>query len=316
MVHAPFISDVDHAATRPALGVVFVTFDSAPRIERFLAPLLANIAAACPWAKAVVVDNGSSDGTLELLQRLCPDALVVSLGRNAGFAAACNRGAAAVGAEWLLFCNDDLEMDVGSLRALWAARSGEACVVPIVRGPEGGIQNSTSARWTRWDLKLEFHQVERSRVAFPLGCALLLSTALFERVGGFDERFVPAYYEDAALGIAIWRSGASVEVVATARATHHTQGGAPSPERLAVVQACIYRNRWIFAASALSGRRRWACLAAALPRTLAESLRRRSPGPVLGFLRSVPQVLAAIRSPRPAKTISESTLLSVIEGRP
>jgi GT2 family glycosyltransferase len=78
-----------------------------------------------PVAELLVVDNGSRDGAPEAaLER---GARVLSMGRNAGFAEAVNRGIQESRGEWLAVLNSDVEMAPDYLaRLLAAARAGDA----------------------------------------------------------------------------------------------------------------------------------------------------------------------------------------------
>ncbi|CAN5377117.1 hypothetical protein BH11ACT1_BH11ACT1_32550 [soil metagenome] len=74
--------------------VVVVTFNSADVVGGLLASLPAALG-SLDWT-LVVVDNGSHDGTVELVETAAPDALVVRSGRNGGYAAGINLGVAQV----------------------------------------------------------------------------------------------------------------------------------------------------------------------------------------------------------------------------
>ena len=68
--------------------------------------------------RTLVVDNGSTDGTVEWLQSEWPDVEVLALARNVGFAPAVNRGVAAGEEDYVALLNNDMELDPGWLEAL------------------------------------------------------------------------------------------------------------------------------------------------------------------------------------------------------
>jgi GT2 family glycosyltransferase len=72
-----------------------------------------------------VVDNGSSDGSVDYLRRAWPEVQVVALPRNIGAAAAFNRGIAATDSEFVALLNNDIELETGWLAALTAALEAE-----------------------------------------------------------------------------------------------------------------------------------------------------------------------------------------------
>jgi N-acetylglucosaminyl-diphospho-decaprenol L-rhamnosyltransferase len=111
------------------IDVVIVNWNSGADLSRCLDSLAA-AADACLIRQAVVVDNASSDDSLEQPSRPLP--LMIDHARsNLGFARACNRGAAAGTAPFLLFLNPDTEIAPGALGAALAAFERETREGPI-----------------------------------------------------------------------------------------------------------------------------------------------------------------------------------------
>ena len=99
-----------------ATGVrlVVVTYSPGP----FLADLLASVPAASEHPVAVtVVDNGSTDGTLEWV-RARPELDLVETGANRGYGGAANVGVATAAEEWVLVVNPDITFERGAIDAL------------------------------------------------------------------------------------------------------------------------------------------------------------------------------------------------------
>ncbi|MEO7040212.1 MAG: glycosyltransferase [Candidatus Elarobacter sp.] len=154
----------------------------------------------------VVVDDASSDTTPAALGRI-PGIDVVRNGCNAGFVDACNRGALLARGRFLLFLNNDTEVRDDSVRALVRQAEsdhsigivGSKLVYPDGRLQEaGGIIWSDASGWNygRFDspARPEYNFVRD--VDYVSGASLLVRTELFRTIGGFDRRYVPAYYED------------------------------------------------------------------------------------------------------------------------
>src|SRR6185369_15583573 len=79
------------AVVTPLASILVVTWNGRPLLERCLPAIAAQ---TLRDRELVVVDNGSTDGSLELIARLCPTAAVVRLATNRGFAAGNNLGLA------------------------------------------------------------------------------------------------------------------------------------------------------------------------------------------------------------------------------
>jgi GT2 family glycosyltransferase len=103
-----------------AVDVIVVTWNGRSHLARCLPALAAQ---DYPHMRVLVVDNGSTDGTLEWLAEAWPSVRVIALGRNSGFCAANNAGIAATDAPWVALLNNDTVPAPGWLTALVEAAS-------------------------------------------------------------------------------------------------------------------------------------------------------------------------------------------------
>jgi GT2 family glycosyltransferase len=203
---------------------------------------LACLRALTPYAEAgtevIVVDNASTDDTSVLLERV-RGVTVIRNDENLGFTVAANLGARAARGEFLLFLNSDAELLPASLDCLVdTARSATA--IGAVGGklvfPDGRLQEAGSIIWSDGscdaygrggDPAAPEHDFER-HVDFCSAALLLTPRRIFEMLGGFDERYRPAYYEDADYCARLWQQGQSVVYQPRAVAIHHEFGSATS----------------------------------------------------------------------------------------
>jgi N-acetylglucosaminyl-diphospho-decaprenol L-rhamnosyltransferase len=185
------------------LTIVVVTYNSVPVIEDLLdsiPPALGGVSAS-----VVVVDNGSEDGTADLLEKRS-DCIVVR-STNVGYSAGINKGVQAgpSGAD-VLILNPDVRMEPGSIPPLVAAlrqpRTG--VVAPQVREADGslslslrrepslgramGLGRTGLARFAEYVTDPEDYR-SPSVVDWALGAALLMSRECFEALGGWDESY-------------------------------------------------------------------------------------------------------------------------------
>lgn len=164
----------------------------------------------------IVVDNNSSDGAGDLLKNY--DVKFIALDKNHGFGAAANRGAKEAAYKYLLILNPDTRVPDGCLKSLYdfaEEKSEFGLLAPALEYPDGRPQLSARSLPGRGDFlfgrgsplyKLRISGEREAGYISPSddspldvpavsATAILLKTALFEELGGFDERFF-MYLED------------------------------------------------------------------------------------------------------------------------
>ncbi|MBC2931414.1 glycosyltransferase family 2 protein [Nocardioides sp. zg-1228] len=120
--------------------VVVVTYNSASLVADLLASLPTGMGDV-PWRLAVA-DNDSHDGSLEVVRELAPAAVLVPVGRNAGYAAGINAAVAATGVgRAVLVLNPDVRLMPGCVPALLEALAlpGTGVAVPRLLDGQGGL---------------------------------------------------------------------------------------------------------------------------------------------------------------------------------
>lgn len=193
----------------------------------------------------VVVDNGSSDNSLEIVGRIAPEARIIRNAANRGVAAARNQGAEESRAEFVLFLDSDAEMSPGSLDAMVRfldAHPHVAVVGPKMVSPDGSLQHSCRRfptvpgkllrllpfDWRRriaWVVHEEMLDAERSApmpVDHVIGACQLIRREVLTAVGRLDERM---FYgpEDVDLCLRVWRTGREVYYLPDAVVVHAEQ---------------------------------------------------------------------------------------------
>jgi len=219
------------AAPDPLVHAVVVTHRGAAWLPECLQALAAQSARA--RLEIVVVDNGSADGTAELLRARFPSVAVVRLPENEGYARGNNAGlrrALASGADFAALVNDDVEVMPGWLQALLDAaaahpEAGLFCGTLVFRGEprvnSTGLCIDGFGRARDRDFGLPLADLRRADgpVEGVSGGASLVRCALLRRTGLFDPGYF-AYYEDVDLSLRAARAGSIAWYTAAARATH------------------------------------------------------------------------------------------------
>jgi glycosyltransferase involved in cell wall biosynthesis len=268
----------------PELSVCVCTRNAATRISRFLPELVVSLSASELDAELVIVEDGSTDATLDLARALASDAVIISHGQHRGLPAARNTAAQTASSDWILFLDDDAIITPQAMTSLWSKRERDTCIVPLVRGPGGDLQNSVTLRWRFLEPRFQFWQEPLPTVAFPVGTCFLIHKDAYWKADGFDERFFPTYFDDTAFGFQLGRRAIPIRMVSEAEVVHYQHGASPNvPGR---VLHALFENRWVLCLTQLSGWRRVTVMILGLPRTAVDSIRRHSLGPIFGYLRA------------------------------
>ncbi|MGH3080098.1 MAG: glycosyltransferase family 2 protein [Gaiellaceae bacterium] len=188
----------------PELEAVVVTYNGLPHVERTLESL-----ARC---ETVVVDHGSTDGTLDLVRERFPAVRIVEQ-ENRGLAAGWNRGIRETSAPFVVALNADAWLiDDAAERLVAFAEEHERAgfVAPRLLNPDGTLQPSVRAFPTPWRLATEylflrklaprtralnafygasFRHDEVREIDFAKAAGFLLRRTAFDEVGPFDEDF-------------------------------------------------------------------------------------------------------------------------------
>ena len=222
------------AATEPVVSVIVVLWN---RAELTYGCLRALRQARVPM-ELVLVDNGSTDLTSELLSRV-DGATVIRNDTNVGFTIGANQGAASARGNGLLFVNSDAEVlpdCVDRLVKCLESSSGIGAVGGKLVWPGGGLQEAGSIIWSdggcegygRGNDPTSPEYMFQREVDFCSAALLLTPRDVFLALGGFDERYKPAYYEDADYCVRVWKSGRRVVFEPRAVAIHSEFGSTRS----------------------------------------------------------------------------------------
>ena len=209
--------------TPPRVLAVTINWNSHADTARLLSALRTCGDPACEVA---VVDNGSTDGSLDKLRAEFPEVRFLALPANAGFGAANNaalREALERQIPYVWLINNDALPDAGSLAALVARleadpRAGAAGAVVVDDDSAARIQAWGGGHRRPWRGWVRLHRAPAGPLEFLTGACLLLRTAALREAGLFDERFF-LYWEDADLCFRLRNSGWNL-VVADTRVRH------------------------------------------------------------------------------------------------
>lgn len=286
-----------------AVDVVVVSY----RRRRLLLECCASVDAAEVPARLVVVDNDSGDGSASAVREGYPDAVVVEMGHNAGFAAAVNRGVVEGTAPAVMLLNNDARLRRGAAARLLEALEGPGVVAvgPRLLGPDGQVELSTGRTMSPWNElafkvvealyrdgrgplagAVERHYREPRETASLTAACLVVDRRALEAVGGLDERFF-LYAEDVDLCRRLRRRGGRLRYVPEA-VVEHERGASGADDPLAATlayrrsQVALYRKH--LGAWAVLPLRAWLALRYGLTAVLGRGPARRRARRVLRWV--------------------------------
>lgn len=186
-----------------------------------------------PNKRIIVVDNGSTDRSGEVIRLLYPQVQIVETGRNLGFTGGNNVGirhAIEEGVDYVYLLNNDTVVEQDSLIRLveaMEANPGAGLMAPVIHDFEypRAIWFAGSAmdlrRGAAWHDNVR--QPERCETPYEVpwatGCAMLVKAELLDKLGGFDDRYYLSW-EDVDLSLRVKKEGFRVMVAPGARIYH------------------------------------------------------------------------------------------------
>ena len=260
------------------IAAIVVTYQSAETIHQ----CLQRLRAADAVAQVRVIDNASTDGTLEIVQRHAvadPRVRFIANPDNPGFGTACNQGVDDSASDWLAFVNPDCMVEVDTLARLRA--HAVECAREALLGAdlvdEAGVRDGAARRRDpdfaamlrtaearRLDIDADDRQTLQAVPAIS-GALMLLPRTLIARMEGFDQGY-RLHAEDLDLCRRAREAGAFVAVANDVRVVHlrgvssrsrpvfvewHKHRGLAryfrkfeAPRRVIFVRACVYAMIW------------------------------------------------------------------------
>ena len=189
-------------STKPDISVIIVNYNAGeylrPCVESLLTQTLANF-------ECILIDNGSTDGSLETLPELDERFTIVESGENLGFAVANNRAARQASADWIALLNPDAFARPDWLETGLAARSrlpntamvGSTQYLALEPERFDGLGDEYHAFGVAWRAGFgkPISEVFDRETFGPCGAGAFYDRNIFLDLGGFDESFF-CYHED------------------------------------------------------------------------------------------------------------------------
>ena len=182
-------------------------------------------------AEIIVVDDASTDATTAVIGRMRGVALLRHA-TNRGFIASCNAGASQARGHHVVFLNNDTRVVTGwldTLLASFAMFPDAGLVGSKMLYADGTLQEAGGIIWRDGSCWNDGRNDDPNRpqycyarqVDYISGCSIMLPTALFHSLAGFDTHYTPAYCEDADLAMRVRQAGREVWFQPQSRIIHY-----------------------------------------------------------------------------------------------
>ncbi|BCI68931.1 hypothetical protein AAJCM20276_35550 (plasmid) [Acetobacter aceti] len=242
-------SKLDFSFSQPDISIIVVLHNN---FDMTLNALTALRASYRHEIQLIIANSGSDDETCHI-EHYVRGATILRFEGNVAFIRACNAAVQHVCTSYILFLNNDTEIQLGSI---------EAAIDRFRRDPKVGVIGGKLIR-TNGLLQEAGAIIYRDgsvvgymrgaspdapeanfvrRVDFCSGAALFTRTELFRKIGGFDEDYIPAYYEETDYCVNVWKSGCDVIYDPSVTAIHYEYGSSSAKNGTEYIN----RNRVIF----------------------------------------------------------------------
>lgn len=175
----------------------------------------------------LVVDNDSTDGSVERIKQAMPSLEILQTGANLGFSGGCNAGiklALARGADYVWLINSDATVDSGALSALVRVAEQNPALGAVGSVLYEADQHDRIQLWGGGTVNLWLgrsqHRISPGPLDFISGASVLLRGTALEKIGLFDQATFFMYWEDTNLGFRLRQAGWQLAVAEDSRVWH------------------------------------------------------------------------------------------------
>ena len=273
-----------------SVSVILPNYNGAALLQKHLP----NVMLACaPDDEIIVVDDASTDESLKVLASFFPKVKVIKLKENQRFAGACNEGVKQASHEIVVLLNTDVSPQKTTFRNLEACFQNQAEVFAVGCSEKANhlISGRSCARFARGMFIHARHPNQESGFsAWASGGSMAVRRSYWNKLGGMDTLFRPAYYEDIDLSYRAWKNGWKVLFCESAKVDHHHESTNKAIFGRWKMEVMSHKNSFLFFWKNVSDLRLWTSHCFWLPyHILVGGVRTRGALP-LGFFRALLQL--------------------------
>ncbi|MEO8125620.1 MAG: glycosyltransferase [Bryobacteraceae bacterium] len=249
------LSSESTAPPAQTASVVIPNWNGRDLLEKYL-PSVVTALAGNPQNEIIVVDDGSTDGSVQFLREHFPQVKVVALTKNLGFGGGSNAGFRAARNRIVVLLNSDMRVAPDFLQPLLEGFTGNdtfavSCHIffsdPAKLREETGL---TEGWWENGRLRVRHRIDEEVKTSFPCfyggGGSCAFDRDKFLELGGFDHLLAPFYLEDTDLGYMAWKRGWKVLFEPRSIVYHEHRGTIGKKFTQEYIQSILRKNFVLF----------------------------------------------------------------------
>lgn len=190
-------------APQPTVDIVIPNFNGKHLLVKNLSEIVNNTK---PLNTVIIVDNGSTDGSVEWLTQNYPGILVIQNKSNLGFTTPVNQGVKASSAEYVVLLNNDVQPTSNYLHTVF-----DYFTDPNLFAVSFNETHSSWPKLTWQGGKIQYLSGEDKSApyysAWASGGSAIFRRSLWDKLGGFNPIYSPWYWEDIDIGYRAWKTG-------------------------------------------------------------------------------------------------------------
>jgi O-antigen biosynthesis protein len=187
---------------KPTIDIIIPSFNGKYLLEKHLPQVFQN---SDFLRKIIIIDNGSTDGSVEWLKENYPEVIIVKNSSNLGFTKPINQGVAVSKSDYIVLLNNDVHPEKDYLRNILHFFEDEKVFAVSFN------ENGSSWPLVRWEGKIQFTRGEDKTTpmysAWASGGSAIFRRSIWDKLGGLNEIYAPFYWEDIDIGYRAWKMG-------------------------------------------------------------------------------------------------------------
>jgi GT2 family glycosyltransferase len=298
---------------KPEVTIVIPNFNGAALLRSNLPAVLEAARTYREDTRVIVVDDGSSDDSIRVMQELFPEIGLVVHERNKGFSEAVYSGISEAQSDLVFLLNSDVQPDQDVIQPLteYFAEADTFAVGPVIRDERGNVDRHSwnirefyhgNLKPVDWELQqaLDARRQKRLLTIYASGGSVLLRKSMFMALGGFHPIYKPFYGEDYDLGLRAWERGWRSYFEPRVGVTHQRNTGSSIKTNVCrtYVKRVRRRNKLLLEWIHLPAGRLWgSVIPLAIWQLLGEMLTLDKVN-VMGFLDALPRIPVVLQARR------------------